>query len=269
VGHPQAGGSLDNVVLCLALFRGDLIAGGRFQQAGGTPANHLARWDGNQWHALAGGRTTPLALAVHADRLYAAGSFGAVSRIGVWDGVAWTELDAGPAYGVIKAMTSYNGELVVGGQFSSIGGVAASNVAAWDGTQWHALAEGVAGCDTPYQVTVNALTVVAGTLYVGGTFTQAGPWTVNHVARWNGTTWLRMGVNGGVTEPCQIQWLSDVIGPAGVYSIGAYGTGVAIGGGFGHINNMVSPMAGAWNGTWSLLGGNLLWNNWTNAVYSA
>lgn len=55
-----------------------LFVGGAFTQAGGLPANRIARWDGSQWHALDNGLAASVnALAVHDDgtgqALYAGG----------------------------------------------------------------------------------------------------------------------------------------------------------------------------------------------------
>jgi hypothetical protein len=38
-------------VNALAVFRGELVATGRFDLAGGWPARSIARWDGHQWRA--------------------------------------------------------------------------------------------------------------------------------------------------------------------------------------------------------------------------
>jgi hypothetical protein len=40
-------------------------------------------------------------------------------------------------------MTIYNGELIVGGEFSKAGGQDASNIAAWNGTSWRTLSAGL------------------------------------------------------------------------------------------------------------------------------
>ncbi len=52
-----------------------------------------------------------------------------------FDGVRWSTLDIAPTIiagqGTVKAMTVFNGELIVAGQFSTISGVSASNIAAW------------------------------------------------------------------------------------------------------------------------------------------
>ena len=54
---------------------GSLYAGGDFHEAGGVTVNHVARWDGSQWHALDTGTVGDVyALAVDAaGNLYAGG----------------------------------------------------------------------------------------------------------------------------------------------------------------------------------------------------
>ncbi|MFQ5807435.1 MAG: hypothetical protein ACE5I3_13385, partial [Phycisphaerae bacterium] len=42
-------------VYALAVYNGELIAGGDFYTAGGTVGNHIARWDGTTWSPLARG----------------------------------------------------------------------------------------------------------------------------------------------------------------------------------------------------------------------
>ena len=43
------------VVYAMAFVKDDLYITGGFYYAGGRPANHIARWDGSQWHPLGGG----------------------------------------------------------------------------------------------------------------------------------------------------------------------------------------------------------------------
>ena len=45
-----------------------LYAGGDFTQAGGTPANRIACWDGTQWKALSTGCDNSV-FAIHADAI--------------------------------------------------------------------------------------------------------------------------------------------------------------------------------------------------------
>ena len=68
------GGSGD--VFALAEYEGDLIAAGDFTSIDGVPANNIARWDGEMWHALGGGTDDTIhALMVYNGPLIAGGAF--------------------------------------------------------------------------------------------------------------------------------------------------------------------------------------------------
>jgi trimeric autotransporter adhesin len=87
-------------------------------------------------------------------------------------------------------------QLIVGGEITAAGNVAANNIAAWDGTSWQPLGTGASnGINGP----VHGLTVFRGQLIAGGRFTQAGGQTANNLAVWNGTSWqpLPSEVSGG------------------------------------------------------------------------
>ena len=49
------GGGINNQVLALAVYQGDLVAGGFFSEAGGMDVESVARWNGLQWSALGDG----------------------------------------------------------------------------------------------------------------------------------------------------------------------------------------------------------------------
>ncbi len=83
------------------------------------------------------------------------------------------------------------GNVYVGGNFTTAGGVPANNIAKWDPntSTWSALGSGVNGY-------VNALAVDGGgTLYAGGGFTIAGGNPANHIAKWDPATssWSPLG----------------------------------------------------------------------------
>jgi hypothetical protein len=46
---------------------------------------------------------------------------------------------------IFALATMANGDLVAGGEFTAIGGIAANRIARWDGTAWHALGTGMNG----------------------------------------------------------------------------------------------------------------------------
>jgi hypothetical protein len=81
----------------------------------------------------------------------------------------------------IRAMTQFQGELVVAGDFRAAPGIAAKNIARWNGVSWKAMNADM--LNSP-----RALRVYNGELYVGGWFSL--PFApANGVAKWNGTGW--------------------------------------------------------------------------------
>ncbi|HMQ78212.1 MAG TPA: T9SS type A sorting domain-containing protein [Ignavibacteria bacterium] len=110
----------------------------------------------------------------------------------------WHALGSGLVNGTndtVKAITSFNGKIIYGGNFSQAGGVNAQNIAAYDPVTntWSALGSGING-------EVKALFVSGSDLIAGGSFTQAGITNANNVAKWNGTNWSAMssGLNDDV-----------------------------------------------------------------------
>ncbi|MCX7044217.1 MAG: fibronectin type III domain-containing protein [Candidatus Sumerlaeota bacterium] len=96
------------------------------------------------------------------------------------------------ANGVINAIAQdASGNLYFGGDFSSIGDIAALRIAKWTKATatWSALETGMNGA-------VMALAVDrTGNLYAGGQFTAAGDGTpLNYIAKWNGSAWSSVGL---------------------------------------------------------------------------
>ncbi len=82
------------------------------------------------------------------------------------------------------------GNLYVGGQFTVIGSVTATNVARWDGSNWSPLG---AGIGFYYWESVRALAISGSTLYAGGDFMMAGSVRAENIAQWDGSTWSAIG----------------------------------------------------------------------------
>ena len=87
-----------------------------------------------------------------------------------------------------RALTTYDGNLIVGGNFTSVngGGVAANRIAAWDGATWSALGDGLDG-------QVFALAEFDGDLYAGESFSNAGGVAARYIAKWSGAVWSAVG----------------------------------------------------------------------------
>jgi hypothetical protein len=83
----------------LVVWKGALIAGGFFTQAGAAECAHVGAWDGEQWSPLGEGLGT---------------------------------------FGYVEALAEYSGELIAGGWFN-LSDPWSVNVARWDGQEWSPL----------------------------------------------------------------------------------------------------------------------------------
>lgn len=136
-----------------------------------------------------------------------------------------------------------NGDLVVGGRFSSAGGVSANCIARWNGAAWSSLGSGFGGAST---VEVNALALLPnGDLVAAGTFTTAGGTSANAIARWNGSSWSSLGSGLSVSGST-----------ASVHSLAVLSNGdLVAGGAFTTAGGVSASRIARWNGTsWSALG---------------
>jgi hypothetical protein len=197
--------ALNSYVVDMAIDANGLLwVVGNFTNAGGVAnGDSVATWNGVSWAAPAAGANA-VVNAVEINRtgiVYAAGDYTslggvAINRIGQWNGSAWSAMGTGATGGAVLCMTVLpNGNVVIGGAFTQVGGVATTdNIALWDGSTWVSMG-GVGG-------NVLALAVAPdGTLYAGGSFTSIGGITADRIARWNGVSWeaVGSGVNGTVT----------------------------------------------------------------------
>lgn len=206
MGGPTSGAPS---VYSLTVYKGNLIAGGAFTEAGGISATRIARWDGLAWHALGDGITDTNpndvinALTVFDDDLIVGGFFASAGtataqQIARWDGATWhaigTTLDD-----QVYALDSFGGQLIQAGSAANADSTEINGIAALDGTAWQALANGTDGDTLPL---VTTLTTFDDALIAGGHFTKAGGHNVNYIAQWNGTDWqsLGTGMNGGSSE---------------------------------------------------------------------
>ena len=242
------GSEPNNAVLALTILgNGDVIAGGQFGIAGGTPGtSHVARWNGSSWIAMGAGlNNTVSALAKLSNGdVIAGGSFtnggGSPNAAGVarWNGSAWVPLGTGiPGTVYALSVSPVNGDLIAAGEFLTAGGVNAQRVARWNGSSWSALASGIDGTVR----TVVALTnghVVAG----GDFFANVGGQPASHVAEYNPS----VGAFG--------QWSAMSSGLDGnVYTVSELPNGnIFAGGEFLRAGGALVQQIAQWNGsTWS------------------
>jgi hypothetical protein len=234
---PTASPNNPTVRALAVMPNGDLVVGGNFITTNGTTVNSIARWNGTTWSSLGGGVlgshgfVDSLAVLPNGD-LIAIGYFPApIIGIARWDGVSWQPLNTGTDNSVLATARLANGDVLAGGNFTSIDGVAANRVARWNGTAWSSFGAGMPG-----KVTA-VIELGNGTLFAGGDFPAvSGP---NYVARWSGTSWVNIGYTDAAIRAFAEMPNGDLVMGGNFYSVG----GVAVAG------------VARWNGTsWSAMG---------------
>lgn len=281
-------GGANTSVYAIEIIGSDVYAGGDFTQAGGFPANSIARWDGSAWYEVGSGLNNVVLAMDQSDSggiLYVGGAFtqaGGISanRIARWDGSSWSSLGSG-VNGTVGAVAISGPDVYVGGAFTQAGGISASNIARWDGSSWSALGSGLNG-------NVNSIAANGSDVYVGGNFTVAGGISASRIARWDGSSWsaLGTGVNGwvGAIDVCDTgvlyaggnftvaggisanhiarwdgsSWAALGSGVGGeddyVLAITIDGTDVYVGGYIGWISGVYFGYIACWDGSWLTLG---------------
>jgi PKD repeat protein len=189
----------------MTVFQGELWVGGDFNNIGGQgPLDGVVKWDetndvwvgGNSGVDLIGGvNETVRVLYVNPNdgNLYMGGEFpelidgnaGVVdynmSGVAMYDGSDWTPLGTG-LNEYCRAIHEYNGNLIVGGYFTTADGVACNKIAKWNGTTFLPMGLGfdASGIDEY----VKAAWSWNGTFYAGGAYTQAEGQPMNYIAQW-------------------------------------------------------------------------------------
>lgn len=155
----------------------------------------------------------------------------------------WSAIGGGLP-GWAHCVTTYNRELVAGGEFGAL-----NYLARFDGNNWVSLGGGVDG-------EVDALTVFNGALIVAGRFVNAGGVPCNYIARWDGQSWTDL--EGG---------MNSYVVALTVYD------GELIAGGYFTTANVDAAYIAKWDGnTWAPLGSGMsgregqvmalnVWNN--------
>ncbi|TPW15455.1 MAG: hypothetical protein FD129_885 [bacterium] len=203
------------------------------------------------------------ALAVPGDERWSAG----FHRMGV---------DAG-----VQACLTFQGDLIVAGEFQAAGSASARGVARWDGTTFHSMGadvfliydliefqgsvyaaggflarNGVArwngvewdAVGGDFDGDVYSLALHDGRLVAGGWFERVGPDSMAGVAQWNGSAWLPLA-SGSADE-------------FGVYPVllgGEYDGRLVATGAFVDVDDNPIPGVAGWDGVaWSRIGANLL-----------
>ncbi len=167
------------------------------------------------------------------------------------DCAGWVTI-AGPS-STVEAMTVLDGDLVLGGWFSSAAGVPNTRyVARWNGTQWSSFGTGM-------NFYVYALTTwdpdgqgpASPQLIAGGIFSTAGGVAARAIARWNGSAWAPLGSGMDLAVLDLAVWDPDGVGPGTAQLVAA--------GSFTTAGGVPARGIARWDGSsWSAFGAGLV-----------
>jgi hypothetical protein len=135
----------------------ELIVSSKFIiKVGNLPTRGICRWNGSRWDSLAGGINT--------------------------DSKSFNTYPGGNALACIP----YNGKLLVGGMFRSIGDIMTTSLALWDGTKWDSLPKR-AFRTGGYVPQINGFFKKGNLLYITGNFDTIAGQKATGLATWDGT----------------------------------------------------------------------------------
>jgi hypothetical protein len=261
---------MNDDVYALAVHQSQLIAGGAFTTAGGVTVTRIAKWNGSVWSYVLyyGLNDNVYALLPYNADLIAAGKFTMsgtyytvkrVARLYYYSGGYYypyamgSGIDSGTAY----SLTTFGSNLIVGGNYTHIGGIQVNYIASWNGSNWGVLGTGTNGA-------VKSLTNFNNQLYAGGTFTNAGGVSVSNIAQYSGLNWsaLGTGINGSVNT--LTSWMNILYAGGAFTTAGGLSTNNIAGWGqLPSAPTLISPPDGATNVTVSPT---LIWSSVSSAV---
>lgn len=195
--------AFNNDIRAITEFEGELWIGGDFTNVGGcTACDRLVKWSGTAWIGgdsgvdIQGGvdnTVRVLYVNPYDGKLYMGGHFtdlnidGVVNPdckgVAVYDGSVWAPLGTG-VNDYVRAIHEYNGNIVVGGYFTTAGGISANRIAKWNpvAQSWSAMGLGFNGVGIDEYV--KAATVWNGIFFAGGAYTIAENNPMDFIAQW-------------------------------------------------------------------------------------
>ncbi|MFG0299151.1 MAG: GC-type dockerin domain-anchored protein [Phycisphaerales bacterium JB047] len=175
------------------------------------------------------------------------------SNIARWDGSAWQPVGGGLVGAYSNAIKAFNGDLIAAGYFDSANGVAGSaKLARWDGTEWHSMdAQSEIFLNSFWDLEVYDDGMTGEQLYIAGNYGDLnGNTALDHIAKWDGTTYSEVGGTIGGAVPLIVLDLlaSDFNGNNLLYAGGRFLT----------IGGVSALNVAVWDGTaWDDLDGGL------------
>jgi hypothetical protein len=256
-----------SIINCIAFDRlGNLYAAGSFVTYEGNAIN-IAKWDGISWSGLGNlfdFMVTGTIYSICIDSIgnvYVGGYFNISlselkSCIFKWNGSSWSHVGTGisgnSSTGIRCMDIDNQGNLYVGGNFTTAGGIVARGIAKWDGTSWSNVGEGLSISSTDR---IDSIAIDSeNNIYVGGTFSTIGEISIDKIAKWNGTSWS--GLGSGLNVSCSAICIDE-------------NDNIYAGGGFTTAGGISANKIAKWNGTsWSALGNGFNLNVFTITAYN-
>ncbi len=188
-GWQPLGSSLIDV-LDIIKFNNDIYVGAY---------NGIFRWSGNKWDTIGLNDVGGIAkLFVFNNELYAGGVYNKIDTtisngLSKWNGTSWAQVGdyKKKCFGTIYDINVYNGELYVFGQLTDTLGVP-MNIARFDGQKWHRVTNLFNSSMDAIETTV----IYNNELYVAGPFGKYQGSAFNFIAKFNGSTWSNVGIDG-------------------------------------------------------------------------
>jgi hypothetical protein len=243
---------LNGEVFCSTSIGSTVYIGGNFTGSGSNPLGYAAFFNGQSWRPVAPFNGPVYSMRYHSPNPqtgFGAGLVvsGAFTSTGPHAAAGIAQFDQatgsykpmgtglnGPALALMSvSATAFRNDLVVGGLFTTAGGVGANYVARWQLGAWGPMGTGM-------NSVVRALGTYGGSIIAGGAFTVAGGNACSYLARWDGTTWQPLG--GGLNGP--------------VFAIANFGGNLIVAGDFTAAGGVPCLRIASWNGSvWSPVGG--------------
>ncbi len=236
-----------------AEFKGQIIVGGKFDLAGGEPAQNIAGWDGANFINI--GNMSYHISDIRGDgqgHIYAVGYYQEEDSsgywgVGMWDGKKWQMIPGPEGYNsTVDQIRFLNKELIVTGIFEHSDGSRAS-LACWDGKVWEVIHGLGYSRDNLQNPVIKGIEYINGRYYIAGDFTKAGDKFPVNVVEWDhqNNTW---------------KLLDDGTGNQGIYDgsvlvVEKKDNYVYAGGSFNVAGGKYIRNIGRWNGqSWESLG---------------
>jgi hypothetical protein len=222
--NPEAsGGCSTSIGYSLAVTGTTVYASGCFSQIGGQSRTGLAALDpttaaATAWNPEASSASVVTTLAVSGANVYAGGNFthiGGQARNGLAvldattaEATSWNpnpNVTNNPLGGFItgvNVVATVGSQVLAGGSFSSVGGIARKDLAAIDATTGEATSwdPGVTPAFPLFTVPVDSISVAGGLVYVGGSFSSVGGQSRTDLAALDPTTGNATSWNPGATS---------------------------------------------------------------------